>query len=475
MRFARLVPILGAGLILGAAGDTTPSTTRPALFKDSRQSLAIAQAQGRTHVSLLIAAKPGASRQVAAQAKRLGGDVRYEDAEVGYLRVKIPIGQAVALSESASIEAVTVDYDDAYPSRLRPGADALPLASPDPAWPPKLSEYPLTNPYSPVADLAADGFLAEHPTWDGRGVTIAVLDGNLDVLLPEFQTGRLLDGSTVPKMADYLNVTDPRDDFELNPQWVDMKEVVRSSGGTITFGGKTLRVPRAGTYRVGFFSERRFNIRQQRVLHGPGHRPQREPARGRRPLRRPVGRVEQRRLGRHRPGSRSLEREGADRLRAASRVRGLRQGRPRDPVAGHRGLRRADGQEEQVRVDQRRASTSTATTIMGSVVGNREHGGRIQGVAPGRAHGLDLLRGQQRPRADRGADRGFPASPGGPHRARAVRRDRVDVVPARRRHPSDQRRSRSASRSATGSSCSFRATTPRRSASSRRTASRPER
>ena len=43
-------------------------------------------------------------------------------------------------------------------------------------------------------------------------MTIALLDGNLDLLLPEFQTAYTVDGKTVPKIADYLNVTDPRDD-----------------------------------------------------------------------------------------------------------------------------------------------------------------------------------------------------------------------------------------------------------------------
>ena len=89
-------------------------------------------------------------------------------------------------------------------------------------WPPRLSDYPLQHPYSPIKDLDAADFLAKHPTWDGRGVTIALLDGNLDLLLPEFQTAYTSTARPVPKIADYLNVTDPRDDGDMNPQWVDM-------------------------------------------------------------------------------------------------------------------------------------------------------------------------------------------------------------------------------------------------------------
>ncbi|HEY7114357.1 MAG TPA: S8 family serine peptidase [Thermoanaerobaculia bacterium] len=256
-------------LVAAVASGVSPARagrTRPALFKDSRQTLAIARAQGRKEVSVLLAAKPGAAASVAKEAAKLGGDVRYRDDEVGYLRVKVPIDQATALAEFAGVQAASLDYDDNYPNRLGPGRGALPLPDPEadgpsaPAWPPTLSEYPLAHPYSPIRDLAAADFLAQHPTWDGRGVVIGVLDGNLDMLLPEFQTAYALDGKKIPKFADYLNVTDPRDDADINPQWVDMKQVVTSSGGTVSFQGKTFRVPKDGSYRIGLFSERKWDM-----------------------------------------------------------------------------------------------------------------------------------------------------------------------------------------------------------------------
>jgi hypothetical protein len=243
---------------------------RPALFKDSRQSLAVARAQGRKYVMLLAVAKPGAVASVAERAARLGGDVRYRADDVGYLRVRISPDRAVEFAEFDQIEAATIDYDDSYPNRLAadrrepmdqaaeaPAAAQLLPDAPD--WPPRPSDYPLRHPYSPVADLAAQEFLAQHPTWDGRGVTIALLDGNLDLLLPEFQTAYTIDGKAVPKIADYLNLTDPRDDGDINAQWVDMRQTVRSSGGRIDFEGRSFTAPRDGSFRIGLFNERRFN------------------------------------------------------------------------------------------------------------------------------------------------------------------------------------------------------------------------
>ncbi|MEO8430654.1 MAG: S8 family serine peptidase [Acidobacteriota bacterium] len=270
---ALAVALAHLAVVPGLAGtgpaDSKTGVSRPKLFKDSRQSLAIVRAQGRQSVMVLLVSRPGMAAAVARGAAAMGGDVRYRNDAVGYLRVRIAPDLATKLSEMDAVEAATIDMDDSLPSRLGPGRNALPGPDPAgsapppaparPAWPPQLGEYPLEHPYSPIHDLAADGFRSAHPTWDGRGATIALLDGNFDVLLPEFQTAYTLAGKAVPKVADYLNVTDPRDDADLNPQWVDMKASVRSAHRKLDFGGKTFRVSADGAYRIGFFDERKFN------------------------------------------------------------------------------------------------------------------------------------------------------------------------------------------------------------------------
>src|SRR5262245_1652032 len=92
----------------------------PRLFKDSRQSLAIARAQGRRDITLVVAAIAGRSAALAGDAARLGGDVRFRDDSIGYLRVRIPRDNAAAFSESPNVEAAAVDYEDSYPNRLTP-------------------------------------------------------------------------------------------------------------------------------------------------------------------------------------------------------------------------------------------------------------------------------------------------------------------------------------------------------------------
>ena len=269
--------IMPSALSTPRAGALTQRTANmgraPRLFKDSRQSLAIARAQGRRDITLVVAAVAGRSAALAQDAARLGGDVRFRDDEVGYLRVRLSLDRATAFSDLPNVEAAAVDYEDSYPNRLTPaslpeGAGGDSIASdpgmlqargPSETWPPRPGDGPLRDQYSPTKDIGAEEFLAKNRTFDGRGVTIALLDGNVDLLLPEFQTAYTLDGRRVAKIADYLNVTDPRDDAELNPQWVNMHAEVDAANGRAKFAGKTFTVPHPGHYRIGVFDERRFN------------------------------------------------------------------------------------------------------------------------------------------------------------------------------------------------------------------------
>lgn len=271
LRTSAIVAILAVVGVGTALTDQPRSNGASPLFKDSRQAIAIARAQGRTEVVLLVAAREGAVAAVAKEVDRLGGNVRYQAEDVGYVRASVPIDRASLLADHAGIESIAMDRDDTYPGRLLPtddGDDApagrarLPLASQAAQaekWPPSWGDYPLRRPYSPLADIDAAELLGAHPTYDGRGVTIAVLDGNLDLLLPEFQTAYTLEGQPVPKIADFLNATDPLVDGDAMPQWVNMNTGVIAEGGTTTFRGRTFTVPRDGSYRIGLFDERRFN------------------------------------------------------------------------------------------------------------------------------------------------------------------------------------------------------------------------
>ena len=92
-----------------------------------------------------------------------------------------------------------------------------------------------------------------NPTWDGRGVTVAMIDMLPDMLLPELRTARNLDGEVVPKIAVYRNALDP--EIEDNGWWLDMDDMVEASGGGFSYRDSAYAAPRDGVFRITLFDE----------------------------------------------------------------------------------------------------------------------------------------------------------------------------------------------------------------------------
>ena len=283
----------------GAARPGTQDPVRRFFFKDSRAELALARARGDSTVSLVVAAFPGRVRQAVQAAERLGGVVRYQNTVVDYFRVRLPVERAERIFDSPAVQTADVDVVGAWtrpimqsdeseiadagsgdlttagadPGRpvdgQRPTASAPP--NPDPDWPPKLGEYPITNAYSPLEDLNADRFLRDNPTFDGRGITIAVLDGTPDLLLPELQVARTLDGQPTRKIVDYLTVSDPLEPGEEDPHWVRMDREIQVTDSRFTVDTLQYTAPANGSYRFGVFDEGRFTGGIGRDLNRDGN------------------------------------------------------------------------------------------------------------------------------------------------------------------------------------------------------------
>ncbi|MCH8255163.1 MAG: S8 family serine peptidase, partial [Gemmatimonadetes bacterium] len=79
----------------------------------------------------------------------------------------------------------------------------------------------------PLSSTGVDEFLQRHPTWDGRGVLIGILDSGLDLDLPG------LDQTTTgePKVLDVR-------DFSREGR-IEL-ELITVTGDTVYFGGQTL-------------------------------------------------------------------------------------------------------------------------------------------------------------------------------------------------------------------------------------------
>ena len=113
------------------------------------------------------------------------------------------------------------------------------------------------NPYLPTVDIGAPQFIRDHPTFDGRGVTIGNVDGNSpDILAPELQKALSIDGTPVPKFfrrrsrarsaRRRLSVGQMSNEVEARDGSFEWKAV--------TYRTPDSRTPDSGKYRLGFFN-----------------------------------------------------------------------------------------------------------------------------------------------------------------------------------------------------------------------------
>lgn len=239
-RRVRFIAVVSTAALLAQPG-VTAAADEPAPGLSTQDRALVAAAGDRT-VTLLVAAGPGKAGQVGNQLERLGGTVRYRDADLDYLRVTLPATKAVGAARLTDVDAAGLDrvvrLDDPVVTGDMP---PLPITAPD-------ANTPADNPYLPVGDIGAAQFVADHPRWDGRGTRIGVIDSGIDITHPAFATtttGRR-------KVVDWISTHDPVTGSE--PTWVPMGTTVR--GRTFTVDGVEYTAPSGGRFKFGLFDER---------------------------------------------------------------------------------------------------------------------------------------------------------------------------------------------------------------------------
>lgn len=230
------------------------------LDANSRILVGRAIAEHRTTVPVEIATRIGRTEAVAQRLSADGASVEYVDESVGYLRVAIAPQRLERISDyGGDVDAIGVFSSNQFDSELhgvqRTGA-ASP-AKPAPTAPP--FDVNLAGPqYTGAPAMGADRFVRKHPTFDGRGVTIAFMEP-VDPQGPGLQRAYDLAGHAIRKVVDFGVVDSPyfpEDDggpFNEYHGWVDMRRVVQSVDKRVVFAGKAYAVPYDGAFNIGVF------------------------------------------------------------------------------------------------------------------------------------------------------------------------------------------------------------------------------
>ncbi len=275
MRIAMLLIVI---IVLAASGEQglrAPATTvaRRMSFHN-RLLLNRAVVSGLKSIELLVLASSetaGGSfgvhvQEIAAHVNRLGGRVLRTKADIGYLRVEVPTARVLELVGSPALEAYQISslskgtwYRDGPPllnAEMFRSFEVTPVAAGEPndahAELPLLSNAASRAPgYTADNDVGIGQWLAEHPTFDGRGVTIALVEGAQPSLVdPTLRAAKALDGREIPKIAGILNTIDPA---HADDTRVVLDTEVTPGTSWARIGSRTYILPRAGGYFFGRF------------------------------------------------------------------------------------------------------------------------------------------------------------------------------------------------------------------------------
>ncbi len=243
-----------------ATGQDAPGTDGPGkeaaakLGAADADLLAQAKAGGDKNVTFMLATTPGDTGAVRAKLRAQGASVGMAYDGLGYVRATVPTAKADAAIDAAGrlpqVLAIDLKQQIALDDPT-PAADTTPQANrhagkPATTYPGPDRTTPAKNPYQPAFETGAVDFVKDHPSADGRGVTIGILDTGVDVGHPALQ--KTTTGER--KIVDWVTSTDPIVDGDAT--WRPM--VTSVNGPSFTAGGRAWTAP-AGAHLFSTFAE----------------------------------------------------------------------------------------------------------------------------------------------------------------------------------------------------------------------------
>lgn len=213
------------------------------LGQHDRELLNTAQQKGTKRVTLMLATEKGATKDVVKAVKAQGGWTSTVNDRIGYVRASVPTTKVDKVA--GILKVIAVDLDESIPlpnPAVERGSKAAAATVSAPG-----KSTPDSNPYMPTRDQGSVDFKKKNPAWDGRGVTIGVIDSGVDLDHPALKTT----STGERKIVDWVTATDPI--FDADATWRAM--LTDATGPRAAYLGSTYTLPTSGTYKISRFSE----------------------------------------------------------------------------------------------------------------------------------------------------------------------------------------------------------------------------
>ncbi len=239
---ASAVTVAGGAATASAAPDT-PSTPVEVLGSHDAKLLAEAEATKAETVTLIVATEQDEAKEVAADLTELGAAVTDKYDTIGYVLATVPTSKVIKAATLPGVAAVDLD-ETIQLTDPRPVTNGQQAAKQGSTLSGPGDDTRADNPYLPAGETGAVKFVDQNPEWDGRGITIGIMDSGVDLDHPALQQTTTGDR----KIVDWVTATHPFEDATWRPM------ITEVTGPSFESAGATWTAP-AGSYHFNVFRE----------------------------------------------------------------------------------------------------------------------------------------------------------------------------------------------------------------------------